>query len=210
MPFLLRRNRLRLIWPTIKLAWRYLDSEDVWTVADAPVPNEMFGTGCQHDFPWYFEGKTAVPIGSVTDITTWLAGCVSASDADIFQLPDFWQHPRTFEQIRRGDCEDHALWAWRKLIELGLPSELMVGSWLKGRTEGEGGHTWIAFHDGSQRFLLEPVEKDPSQAVKRFAEARQDYVPHLSIDGRFRRRMYGGLLHWFLEARAKKRAKAAA
>jgi len=210
MPSLLRRNRLRLIWPAVKLAWRYLDSEDVWTVGDASVPNEMFGTGCQHDFPWYFEGQTAVQVGTVSDITTWLAGCVYASDPDVFQLQDFWQHPRTFEQIRRGDCEDHALWAWRQLIALGLPSEFIVGSWLKGRSEGQNRHAWIAFQDRGERFLLEPVEKDPGQAVRRFAEAYQDYVPHVSIDGRFRRRMYGGLVRWLLDVRETKRGNAAA
>src|SRR5690348_3236184 len=47
-----------------------------------------------------------------------------AADCEYVRDPvherDFWQHPKTFEQLRKGDCEDHALWAWRKLTELGI------------------------------------------------------------------------------------------
>ncbi len=32
-----------------------------------------------------------------------------------------------FRGKRRGDCKDHALWAWRKLNELGIAAELVCG-----------------------------------------------------------------------------------
>jgi predicted transglutaminase-like cysteine proteinase len=33
------------------------------------------------------------------------------------------EHPGAFERRRRGDCEDFALWAWRKLAEVGVDAE---------------------------------------------------------------------------------------
>src|SRR5205085_1473130 len=68
-------------------------------------------------FAWYFEGQSAVTVGSVDDVCEWLLECEYVHDPELFHEPDFWQHPRTFERLRKGDCEDHALWAWRKLVE---------------------------------------------------------------------------------------------
>jgi hypothetical protein len=45
----------------------------------------------------------------------------------LFGEADFWQHPSTFERLRTGDCEDFAVWAWRKLIELGYDVDLVAG-----------------------------------------------------------------------------------
>ena len=87
----------------------------------------MFGDGARHGFEWVFEGASAVDVSSVDDILEWLRGCRYETDESLFVESDFWQHPRTFEQFKRGDCEDFALWAWRKLVELGLDASLIIG-----------------------------------------------------------------------------------
>jgi hypothetical protein len=38
--------------------------------------------------------------------------------------------------------------------------------------------------------------KDPGLAVRPLREAKAAYIPHLSVDERFQRKLYGGYLHW--------------
>jgi predicted transglutaminase-like cysteine proteinase len=106
---------------------------------------------------------------------------------------DFWQHPRTFERLRRGDCEDYALWAWRKLVELGLEAELVSGTWRP--AEGvAGGHVWVRYlHDGRQ-YILESVGRTRETMVRPFDVARSEYVPHAGVDHSFRLHAYSGHL----------------
>ena len=106
---------LRPLW---RLFLRVVPVADPWERLNYRVPAKRYGPGSIHDFAWYFEGASGVATSSVEDIQEWLLGCEYVSDPDLFRVADYWQHPRTFEQIRRGDCEDHAIWAWRKLIEL--------------------------------------------------------------------------------------------
>ena len=43
------------------------------------------------------------------DVFAWLAECRYETDTNLFHESDYWQHPRTFEQLRCGDCEDFAI-----------------------------------------------------------------------------------------------------
>jgi hypothetical protein len=104
---------------------RRLPIDDAWERFDFDAPLHVFGNGSRHDFAWYFQGDSSVHVSSIDDVQDWLLGCEYVSDPELFNEPDFWQHPRTFEQLRRGDCEDHALWAWRKLVELGHDAHLV-------------------------------------------------------------------------------------
>ena len=104
-----------------------LETRDPWTWTRHPVPLWMFGPGCVKDFAWYLEGESRVAVADLDGLCRWLAGCAYVSDESLFRTDDYWQHPATFEQIRKGDCDDHALWAWRKLAALGYESEFMVG-----------------------------------------------------------------------------------
>ena len=168
--------------------------------------------GSRKPFSWYFEGQSTVTVKDVDGICEWLAGCQYVHDSELFREPDYWQHPLTFEQLRKGDCEDHALWAWRKMVELGLAAEFYVGQW---RTNGErtGFHAWVVFERNGTTFLLEPVIKDIGRMVRPLAEARLDYVPHFSVDRRFKMCARAGLLvHWReeeLARRSRKRRQAA-
>ncbi len=101
--------------------------ESPWERLKMDVPAIAFGPGSRCQFGHYFEGRSAVQVATVDDIVDWLNTCEYASDAEQFNDRDVWQEPCAFEQRRRGDCEDFALWAWRKLGELGLDAEFFVG-----------------------------------------------------------------------------------
>lgn len=82
-----------------------------------------------------------------------------------FHEADFWQHPRTFEHLRKGDCEDHALWAWRKLVEMGYRADLYVGEWPPD-DDSDGHHAWVVFERDDQRFVLEAIHKSLDVMVR--------------------------------------------
>ncbi len=146
----------KLLWSITKLAYKRFRSEDTWVSADIHVPLHFFGQGSVREFDWYFEGASTVPVSDVSTLCEWLAGCEYVRDDKLFRHEDFWQHPCTFEQLHRGDCEDHALWAWRKLVEIGLRAELFYGSAIvESGSDTKGGHAWVVFHDATGSFLLE-------------------------------------------------------
>lgn len=169
--------------------------EDPWEpVTSFLVRPQIFGPGSLRQFPWYFEGDSTVAVRSVDDVCHWLTECEYVSDPLLFNESDFWQHPRTFEHLRKGDCEDHALWAWRKLVELGHRADMFVGQWLGSASHGQGRHAWVVFEKGGELFLLEPVAKDGTPAVRLLREVRDEYVPHFSVDSTFRMRSHAGYL----------------
>ena len=90
------------------------------------VPASVFGPGSRQPFADYFAGESCVHVRSIDDIVAFLQTCEYVSDIELFHKPDFWQHPRDFEKLRRGDCADFALWAWRKLAELGIAHEVIA------------------------------------------------------------------------------------
>jgi hypothetical protein len=124
----------------------------------------MFGDGARHGFDWVFEGESTVAVASLDDILDWLAGCQYETDATLFREADYWQHPHTFEQFRRGDCEDFALWTWRKLVELDIDADLVIGRRVPPapRTAGTRGS---CFATGTKSFSSSPSS---AIVVKRF------------------------------------------
>ena len=162
--------------------------------------------GSRRPFSWYLSGTSTVQVQSVTDICNWLSGCEYVRDANLFQEPDFWQHPLTFEQIRKGDCEDHALWAWRKLLELGIDATFYVGDCSKER--GRSGHAWVVFEHEGTCTLLEPVAKPPSNPLRPLEEVRAQYMPHFSVDRDLKLTARAGLLVSWREAELARRGHA--
>jgi hypothetical protein len=127
-------------------------AESPWERVPMDVPVTAFGPGSAAPFARYFEDESRVQVASVDDIVAWLARCEYMSDADQFHERDVWQQPSSFERRQRGDCEDFALWAWRKLAEIGVDAEFFVG-----RVTGGGDpavqrqHAWIVFRvDGDE------------------------------------------------------------
>jgi hypothetical protein len=146
-----------------------------------------------------FEGDSAVAVASFDDVLAWLAGCTYATDHHLFQEADFWQHPRTFEHLRCGDCEDFALWAWRKMVELGMDADLVVGRRVPpGSTNSR--HAWILFRDGRDEFLFEPVRAEHRDAVRPVSVVRTAYIPEFGVTPGRRRFLFAGYAY-FLQNR---------
>jgi hypothetical protein len=192
--------RSLLFWP-LKPIWRLflriVPATDPWERIGYRVPARKFGLGSTHDFSWYFEGKSSVSVSSIDDIENWLRGCEYVSDPDLFRVDDYWQHPQTFEQIRRGDCEDFALWAWRKLIELGYDADFVGGRclpWTPRSEAGDRGHAWVIFRQDGQSFLFETTSKNKATMIRPLAEVSSGYRPELGVDRHRKSFAFGGAL----------------
>jgi hypothetical protein len=97
--------------------------------------------------------------------------CRYVSDQQLFRELDHWQHPCTFEQVQRGDCEDYALWAWRQLLQLGYDADFVVGRQVDRSPEGTvrphgARHAWVLFRQNGEEYLYEPAMKDRTKAVR--------------------------------------------
>jgi hypothetical protein len=167
--------------------------ESAWDRVRMPVPASVFGPGSRRLFPEYFEGSSRVPVASIDDIVAFLQTCEYSSDNELFHEPDVWQHPSAFEERRRGDCEDFALWAWRKLAELGIDAELYVGRVVtRARPDLTYQHAWVVYRVGETEFLFEPAAQTESAMIRPLAEVMDDYVPHFAVNRRFETNAFVG------------------
>jgi hypothetical protein len=184
----------QLLSPLVRLAARLMGRESAWDRLTIRVPAGAFGPGSERPFAQYFEGESAVGVASIDDIVIWLQSCEYVSDVDLFQKRDFWQHPRAFESLRRGDCEDFALWAWRKLAELGIDADFCVGRVITADRPGDHQHAWVVFHLDGAAFLFEPAAGTPSRMIRPLPEAMEAYVPHFAVNHRFETSAFAGCL----------------
>lgn len=167
--------------------------DDPWE----PLSQVRFGAlgpGSTRPFAWYHQGQSTVTVTSIADICEWLCTCRYASDRALFQEPDFWQHPVTFEQLKRGDCEDHALWAWRKLLELGIDARFVVGSWRPKPDAEWGVHAWVEYTRDRELFHLETIRNHREVMSQPLAAVRELYAPHYTVDKSFQPRVHAGLI----------------
>src|SRR5690242_6901772 len=81
----------------------------------------------QDEFRSYLTGDLTVKCNSLSDIQSFLRKCRYVSDVEQFGDWDYWMHPRHFERVRRGDCEDFALWTWRQLLAIGIDTRFVMG-----------------------------------------------------------------------------------
>lgn len=182
-----------------RLLMRIIPVDDPWERIDIKVQATAFGSGSRRDFGWYFEGESTVKVESFDDIHRWLRDCRYARDREVFVEGDFWQHPCTFERLRQGDCEDFALWAWRKLLELGYEAFFVVG---RHGTDPMTdlplarfiAHAWIVFRRNGATYVYEPTMRDREQAVQLLDMVRHHYVPELGVGRERRPFAYAGYL----------------
>jgi hypothetical protein len=187
------RLLVRLLAPLASLLGPRAPVDDPWERSSAALPARAFGRGSVRDFRWYFERESEVRVASLDDVCDWLLGCAYVSDRELFNEADFWQHPGTFERLRQGDCEDYALWAWRKLVELGVDAELVAGRWDVTRADA-GHHAWVVFREGDAEFVLEAVARTRAAMVRPLAEVRAQYRPHAAVNARFETTAFAGAL----------------
>ncbi len=172
---------------------RFVPINDPWKRVRVRVAPERYGSGVRHDFTWFLEGDTSSTAGSVREVLEFLESCEYASDQELFAEPDYWQHPRTFESLKRGDCEDFALWAWRRLIEIGFEAELIVGWSLS--NDDPCRHAWLVFQHDGREVLCEPTRGVRADAIVPLNDVRTQYVPEFGVDRRGERFAFSGYLY---------------
>jgi transglutaminase-like putative cysteine protease len=173
-----------MLRPLFRWILRVTPQLDPWERLAYHPPAGRFGMGSRQQFEWYLRGESSVSVRSIEEIVEWLLDCVYASDESLFGKPDHWQHPTTFERLRRGDCEDHALWAWRKLLELGIDAEFVVGRKLFDDPDipaTKGGHAWVLFRQEGEEFLLEAVARSESRMVRPLSAVAKKYRPEYGV-----------------------------
>jgi hypothetical protein len=187
MPVMTPEGSLRRLLSQFRdLAARLVGEESAWDRMPVPVPARVFGDGSRQPFADYFEGESSVRVASIDDIVAWLQTCEYVTDLEQFQQRDVWQHPGIFEQQKRGDCEDFALWAWRKLGELGIDAEFYVGRVMcEDPSATDRQHAWVVYALDGTEFLFEPAARTPSQMIRPLADAMAGYVPHFAVNHRF-------------------------
>jgi hypothetical protein len=127
-----------------------------------------------------------VRVRSIDEIVEWLRTCEYVSDAEQFHEPDVWQAPCAFERRQRGDCEDFALWTWRKLAEIDVDAEFFVGRVLCGSDPAHGRqHAWVVYRDEDAEVLFEPAAQDRGEMLRPLHAVRDAYVPHFAVNRRF-------------------------
>src|SRR5438876_873509 len=178
------RNLLRRVLSALMELLDGVDPpESPWDRVAMRVPTTAFGAGSREQFAHYFDGESSVPVRSIDDIVDWLLCCGYTTDMDLFNEPDRWQHPSAFEQCRRGDCEDFALWAWRKLSEIGVEAEFFVGRVLVSEApEVDRQHAWVVYRVEGTDFLLEPAARSGPRAIRPLADVMDEYVPHFAVN----------------------------
>jgi hypothetical protein len=174
----LRKLLFHLGGPIYRWGLARLEPADPWAPSTSWIPLEALGSGAKRPFGWYLEGETSVKPTTLDELCEWLRGCQYARDQDLFHEPDFWQHPKTFEHLRKGDCEDFALWAWRKLIELGIDARFFIGEW---GGEASSRHAWVVFRHEDRELLLEPQEA-ADRMVLAFDDVKAQYTPYFFVD----------------------------
>ena len=168
-----------------------LAAGDPWVRLPYAPPLRAFGPGAPADFLVYFAGRSRVEATTPAAIAAWLMTCQYAGDQQLLGEPDAWQHPCAFEVVRSGDCEDYALWAWRKLVEAGYDATFVVGE--HHPTNGVAGrHAWVVFRDQSQDHLLDGVYHTPQEIIRPCALATQ-YVPQVGVTATGRHFVFAGL-----------------
>jgi hypothetical protein len=104
--------------------------------------------------PWnrYFNKPLKTKPQTLAQIEAFLCKCRYLSDQKTRSQSDFWEPPDEFEKRKTGDCEDHAIWAWRHLDGLGYKTRFVLGNC--GRW-----HAWVHIFINGRVYLLEATQK---------------------------------------------------
>lgn len=163
-----------------------------WIRLPLSPPLGAYGPGADCDFTDYLAGDTRVEATTPTGIANWLLSCHYADDRTLLDAPDHWQHPRGFEIVRCGDCEDFSLWAWRKLVDASFDADFVVGN-RRVANGSVGRHAWVLFRDGGSEFVFDSVERSLARIIRSRVEAGDEYEPQVGVDARGLRFAFAGL-----------------
>ena len=158
--------------------------EPIYSKQAKEIKHNQFASGSINPFPFYFERESQVDVHSREQIEAWLRQCKYIRDHVQFEDNDVWIHPVDFEQGRKGDCEDHALWAWRKLIKLNYSAEFVVG-YVQNHFGDDGYHAWVTFEENGRNYLLEATAKKNKMIFPLETQTKK-YRPLFSVDKNFK------------------------
>jgi len=165
---------------------------DPWRRLDLEPPLRAYGPGAMVEFHEYLRRESRVTVDTPEQAAEWLLTCRYASDQELLAEADEWLHPSTLELVRCGDCEDFALWGWRKLVELGLDANFVVGV----REDHEGRalrHAWVTYRQDGAEWMFEAVERSISRMFQPLDVVRELYVPQVGVARDASRHAYAGL-----------------
>jgi len=133
--------------------------------------------------PWnrYFNKPLNTHPKTLAEIETFLLSCKYLSDRKTRSQSDFWEPPDIFEQRKTGDCEDHAIWAWRHLDNLGYKARLVLGKCKKW-------HAWVHILVNGRAYLLEATQKH------KWFPFTESYDAHWSVE-RVGKKKFAFFLH---------------
>jgi transglutaminase-like putative cysteine protease len=131
----------------------------------------------------YVSQPLSIQCDTIEDVRNFLRSCKYVSDQELFGKREYWQPPEDFENRRKGDCDDFALWTWRQLLNMGYDARFIGGS--AGRY-GDG-HAWVEYFKDGKCFLLEPLWCRVGYTIPRLSTLR--YEPQISVswDGKMLR-----------------------
>lgn len=175
----------------LRLLTRGMTDVDRWERLDTAAPMREYEAGKETDFASYLAGASLVAVRDTHEVEAWLRGCEYEREPE---RPEAWSaRPSHFERERRGNCFDHALWAWRRLRELGHDAELVMGR--RDRDRQEARHAWVVVRAPGGDVLWETVEKDDEAMVRPLRDLPVDeYWPEHGIGAQGQRFVYGGYL----------------
>lgn len=118
-------------------------------------------------FSWkrFFRKPLTETPKTLSDIEAFLTSCTYLSDEETRGCADYWEPPDIFEERKTGDCEDHAIWAWRQLHDMGIRSRLVLGLC-------KTGHAWVHIFVNGRVYLLEATQKKQGFPNPKFYKAR--------------------------------------
>ena len=122
----------------------------------------------------YMSQPLAIKCQSIHDICQFLKGCRGVSDEDLFGKRDYWQPPEDFEKLKKGDCDDFALWTWRQFLSLGYDARVVFGRFGRFGT----GHAWVEYFENNKCYLVEPQRRMLGESMPRLSTLV--YTPQFS------------------------------
>lgn len=119
------------------------------------------------------------PLSRWEQVRDFLAGCLYSKDVvEHGGRRDVWLHPEDFEERLRGDCEDHALWAWVQLARMNWDVRFTVGI-----LDGTG-HAWVTSYRRTSIQVIETTEKSRDKLL--IPALGSAYEPVWSVDSQLR------------------------
>ena len=169
-----------------------LATGDPWLRLPHAPPLAAYGPGLAHDFHEFLTGDTRVVAASPDVVARWLLECRYAADVQLLAEHDHWLHPATFELVRSGDCEDYALWGWRKLVDAGYDADFVVG--LAPAPDGEVvRHAWVTYRHEKLEYVLDGVQRSLDRALRDRAQLEASWIPQVGVDAKGRRFAFAGI-----------------